>query len=229
MKKMVYFLTLIFFANCFANTEYFLIPSGSFTFVSENHGPYRLSSFNLKSYKIYTMGDINLILYGTIEKLNDWTRSYIFKAEDGEESTHRSSFLSFGSFLDCLKEFEIRDNRDIIIGYIKGNYFTKARAEFLFFNDKHELFAKANVNQSQPQLTIESPDEKILITGIKTLRNLTPYLEYIPPDYEYFWTIKKEDEDNVDFDPKFLWPFVGFIAEVWWYSSPYETVEEPLQ
>ena len=226
MKKLPYFFFLFLLMTCFARADYILFPKGSLIFVSENHGPYRLSNFRLESYEIYTEAENDLVFYGIVEKWNEWTRTYTFKAKDGSLSTHRSSFFSYGTFLDRLKEFEIRDDENVLLGYIAGSYYTDAQAEFLFFNDQHELLAKANVHRSNPQLTIHSPDGQILITGIRTLRNLSSGPSYTPPDYEYFWTIKKED--NISFDSRFLWPFVGFIAEVWWYSSPFEVAKKPL-
>lgn len=195
-------------AICFAQTTYKLFPEGTFYFESRNRGPYELSGFKLDFYRIYKETD----LYGRIEKLNEWTRSYMFKMGEEELSTHRAIFVSYGSLMDCMKEYEIRDERECLIGYIQGKYDTEALAEFLFFNAQHELCAYATVNHSDPHLSICSLDGQPFITGTRTLQFCSFYSN---PTCSYYWIIKEEEGS---LDPRFLWPFIGFIGEVWWES-----------
>jgi hypothetical protein len=235
MKFWFSFLAIFFSTTCFASSEDFLLlPKGVFVFEgTEFIGRCRptkwvLKDVNIRSYEIFTLlepgkpiANSNLALYGTVEKLNEWTRAYAFKVNDKVLSIHRSSFLSYGSFFDCLKNYEVI-SADIPIGYIKGNYSTDANAEFLFFNDRHELFARATLSRVGKYLEIRSPDEKILVRGFKTLHVFDEdssdsfsfsHKPHKPSENVfYFWMIHKD----ASFDAQFLWPFIGFIAEVWW-------------
>lgn len=205
----------VFFAvTCFAQTQYCLYPKGTFRSVSTNYGPYELSNFTLESYTIYTTSGGKRVLSGAVEKLNEWTRAYVYKIGDRILSTHRASLFSAGSLLDCLKQYEVLDENNHLIGTVEGNYYTNAAAEFSFFNEQRELLARARLNSTK-QLEIRSPNETLLVTCTKTLKSDGAW----SPAYEYFWTIQQED--NASFDPRFLWPFLGFIGEVWWYSSAY--------
>jgi hypothetical protein len=202
--------------SCFANkSEYYVHPNGTFIYESRNFGPYYISEFQLDSCEIY-----NNYIHGKIDKLNEWTQAYKFIINDEVISSHYSYLFSFGSLFDSCKYFDVYDNTNTFIGSIEGNFSVEASAEFLFYDKDHQLFAKAYINSSNPQITISSPEGQPLITGIKIFHDYGPF--YNNPSFQrspdYYWKIKMND--NGSLDPRFLWPFIGFISEVWWYESP---------
>jgi hypothetical protein len=109
--------------------------------------------------------------------------------------------------------YEIYDESNQLIGFIEGVWETNAAACFCFYKENHEFFAKASLDLSSSKLTISSPDDEVLITGEKTLQ-----ASRFPSSYfsnKYYWKIKKEKEHP--FNASFLWPFIGFLSEVWWH------------
>ncbi len=108
--------------------------------------------------------------------------------------------------------YEIYDESSQLIGFIEGVWETNAAACFFFYKENHEFFAKASLDLLSSKLTISSPDDEVLITGRKTLHASQFPSTYFPN--EYYWKIKKEKEDP--FNASFLWPFIGFLGEVWW-------------
>ncbi|NGX52736.1 MAG: hypothetical protein KR126chlam5_01039 [Candidatus Anoxychlamydiales bacterium] len=202
--------------NTKAFNTYDAYVKGKFVLRSYNYSPFELSQLKVKSFRIRK----NNVYYGEVERLNNWTRTYTLKINDQVQAICKANLFSYGSLFDFLKSYEVKDNNNNVIGYIRGVFKTKNRAEFLFYNEKQELFAKSILHHENPQLTIHSPDGKLLIRGIRKLVKFddsNPYFHFSflsIPSYHYSWEII--EEDTVSFNPKFLWPFIGFIGEVWW-------------
>ncbi|MCX6991367.1 MAG: hypothetical protein NTX49_09970 [Chlamydiae bacterium] len=208
MRRFFLILAIILTFKCFSYDEYLFYPQGTFTFTN-----YHLSGFSFENGIIYGVEKSQQKVHiGTIEKLNEWTRAYIFKVGDTVLSTHRAFLLSSGTVFDCLKVYEIYDERNQLIGFIEGVWDTNAAACFFFYNENHELFAKANLDFSYSNLTISTPDDQILISGKKII-NASCFSSYYYPN-EYYWKIKKESQQP--FNAAFFWPFMGFLSEVWW-------------
>lgn len=211
------FLSLFSFLtiNCFTYDEYIFNCQGNFAFFQEYNSRYSLHEFSFESATIHAAtSSLDIDKHddiGTVEKLNGWTSAYNYKVNGSVLSTHRSRFLSYGIFFDYLKDYEVFDSDDTIIGYIEGNFEVDAAATFHFYDAHHTLFAKAHLNKSYFSLTVTSPDNRPLFSCEKTL-----YANYYPSTLkktEYYWTIKKISSDS--FDMRFFWPFMAFLSDVW--------------
>lgn len=209
MRRFFVILAIILTSKCFSYDEYLFYPQGEFTFKHDSSGAYYPSSFFFTGGIIYGVEKSKQkAIIGTVERLSEWIRAYVYKVEDIVLSTHRSFFLSQGTLFDSLKMYEIYDENNQLIGFIEGEWNSDAAACFRFCNEKYEVFAIASLDLSASKLTISTLDGKILITGEKTL-NANWFTKN-----EYYWKIKKEDEQP--FSAYFLWPFVGFLSQVWW-------------
>jgi hypothetical protein len=206
MRRFCVILAVLLAFKCFSYDEYLFCPQGHFTFGSKPD----FDRFYFEGGIIYGVEkNQQKFPIGSVEKLSERTRAYVFKVGDMVISTHRSSLLSAGTLFDCLKIYEIYDGSNQLIGFIEGVWDTNTAACFFFYKENHELFAKATLDLSSSKLTISSPDDEILITGGKTLRTSQVF-----PN-KYYWKIKKEKEHP--FNICFLWPFIGFLSEVWWH------------
>jgi hypothetical protein len=203
MRRFFLFLMVLVALKGFAHKKvYTFHPEGAFTFISYNYSSvYTLSSFSFEK------GSIGGVAWGTVENLNEWTRSYAFKVNDKVQSTHRACLFSSGSLFDRLKTYEVYDENNQLIGSVEGSW--DVAACFFFYKENRELFAKATLDPTFSHLTITAPDGHVLITGEKTLRAFWSHT-YQPPTV-YYWTLTEEEPCN----PLFLWPFMGFLSEVW--------------
>jgi len=202
---------------------YILDFEGSYVYrPSEFLSAWDLKTINFDSFQIRELSEISSKLHGTVEKLPEWSRAYQFKIGEEVLSTHYSSVFSWGSLHDSLKYYEIYDGQQNPIGHIEGKYDTDARAEFLFFNENNELFAKGVLSKSQLAVDINNINNTTIFKCQKHFKT-NVYDLFNPPVFtkclnvEYFWTIKKLEDS--DFDQRFLWPFIAFISEVWWEKS----------
>lgn len=213
MRQFSALLAVLLTFQCFSYDEYLFYPNGEFTFTSYNHGPYRPTDFSFKNGVIYGIEkNQQKIPIGSVEKLREWTRAYIFKVGDTVVSTHRAFLLSSGTLFDRLKTYNIYDESNQLIGFIEGVLDLNAAACFLFYKENREFIAKATLDLSSSKLIISSADDEVLISGVKTL-----YISWFESPYtpnKYYWEIKKEKEHP--FNACFLWPFLGFLSEVWW-------------
>lgn len=217
MRRLFVILSIILTVKCFSYDEYHFLPQGKFIYTSHNGGPYNLSGLCFEKGIVYGLEKNKQKVIGTIEKLSEWTRAYIFKVGDTVVSTHRAFLLSSGILFNCLKTYEVYDESNQLIGFIEGVWNTDAAAYFLFYNENHELFAQANLDLSSSKLIISTPDDQVLVTGRKILHVSSDYRPWSASGYfsnQYYWIIKKEKEES--FNESFLWPFVGFLSEVWW-------------
>jgi hypothetical protein len=211
MRRFFLSLVLVLTLKCFAADRYIFLPQGTFTYSS-----YGLDGFSLKKGHIYAVEkNQKLSKIGTVENLNEWTtRAYAFKVGDLILSTHRASLLSYGSIFDCLKQYEIYDENNQVIGFIEGSWDSSAAAHFFFYKGDRELFAQAILDPSYSKLTISTPDGQVLITGEKT-KNVSDYYSWFSSSDEYYyWEFKKEKKELLN--ELFFWPFIAFLSEVWW-------------
>ncbi len=214
MRRFFLFFAILLTTSCFSYDTYLFSPQGNFEFTSVNYGPYRLTGFKFTGATIYGIEEERYVHLGTIEKPFAWVRDYALKVGDEVMCAHYSPFFSYGTLLDSLKEYEIRDEENNVIGRIEGFFSTKVAAEFLFYNDQGDPFAKAVLNQSRSELTISTLDGQPLLTCTKIL-DVDYYYHYWSTSLKntYFWTIKKEL--GASFDTRFLWPFMAFVSEAW--------------
>jgi len=147
---------------------------------------------------------------GSVEKPDTWTRWYSFSSDDETLATHQACLFTHGSLLDFLKEFDVCDDDGVYLGSIVGSWFTKDAAKFWFRNESGEYFAKASLSPDYSQLVIATPDNSPLYLSKKTFS----FAHTATDRPKYFWSVDKVSEDL--FDERFLWPFMAFVAEVWW-------------
>lgn len=218
MKSILFFFAIFHSVCCISNPQYFLFPDGVTTVsqtvnvkygIRHPIGPWKLSNFAFKNAQLY---DASGTCFGTIEK-QETTRSYAFKLSDEVQSVHYACFLCRGLFFDSLKSFEVHDSTGNIIGHIDGIFHTNTSAEFHFFDDADELFAKALLNESYSELVINSSTEQALIVCRKIF-SFTPAYSANSCKFTYYWKVNIVSEPSLD--SAFLWPFLGFIGDVWW-------------
>lgn len=239
-RKIIYLLALMSSVHCFSFFNQYIVSLEGIT-KYQNYTPINFKLCNCNIYKITPLDEIseyllsfgdpasiwknnNPTLLGKIEKLNEWnrfTRAYAFQINDKVESIHSSSFFSWGSIFDSWKNFEIYDDSNNLLGYIQGEFSSEVMdkssggwvkyitAEFSFYNDKHEIFAKAIIHPTNPKLSIMSLDGQLLVRGDRysSFESASKHKD------KYFWKISIDDK--ISFDDRFLWPFIGFVAEVW--------------
>ena len=225
MRSILCFFTVILSAHCFCSPEYILFPQGKIKWSDTNVQNYSstnrlvvpvyLSDFEFQNAEVYKISEDGNVLCGTIEKLAATTRAYSFKCGNEVLSTHHSTLLSSGIFLDSTKKYEVHDGAGKSIGYIEGVLYTSVPAEFLFYNETRELFAKAILDKSYSKLTISACNEQPLIVCSKKIEWKDP-LGLNHWELDYCWTIDKVAD--TPFDNRFLMPFLSFISEVWWQS-----------
>ncbi len=216
MRLFLILLSLGFLFPCCAKETYIVTcPEDTFTtyftyvdFYNQKLNAYR--SRNFEKFLIYRNRISKRNLYGEIQKPNYASRAYTFNKNEQVHSLHHAYMFSWGSLFDRLKEFEVIDEKGESIGVIQGNFYTDQSAEFSFFDDEQECFAKAVIDNDYSTLAISTPEDQNLFLCKKTFTH-----DWISDsDPVYFWTIEKSDKTQ--FDERFLWPFIGFIADVWW-------------
>ena len=197
---------------------YILQPEGTFyssqtTMHGTPIGNWRVSGCEFTKFHIsekQTNGQLNPM--ATVEKPKTWSRGYQLKMGGKRYASFYSQPWSWGSLFDSAKEFFLYDAEENIIGRISGSFFSSQPAEFYFYDKQDVLFAKAILDPSWSELTIQSLEEEPFIICKKTFEVKNSWVHFDTPDY--FWRIKKLLSDR--FDSRFLWPFVSFISEVWW-------------
>ncbi len=220
MKAILCFLAVFLSINCFSNPEYRLYPEGQLSLIKtirQGQLPwdahFRLSDCTFTNAELYRFSKDKYVPYGTISKLDTSTRGYLFKVGDEVQSTLHSFLLSSGTLFDSIKKYEVHDSSDHIIGYIEGVFYTDAPAEFLFYNEAGQQFAKAVLDPSYSKVTMSAPDDQPLLIGTKTF-NYTGAPKGEHCLLEYYWELTQVSETPLD--PRFLIPFMSFIGEVWW-------------
>jgi hypothetical protein len=202
------FLSLCLNIKCYSYDEYLFFPQGWFGFKS--YASYTPDSFTFKNGILYAIQGSHRIPAGSVEKLSAWTPGYVFKLDDLVLCTYHSPLFSVGTCFDYLKEYEIYDENNQVIGYIKGAWDADNAAHFFFYKEEQEPFAEAVLDLSRSNLRITTADDQTLITAVRYL-NMKSY----SIDNEYYWKIKKEKGET--FNTCFLWPFIAFLSAVWWY------------
>ncbi|NGX38934.1 MAG: hypothetical protein KR126chlam1_00251 [Chlamydiae bacterium] len=206
MRFIFCLLSLFLAIYSYAKEEYVLTPEGTVSVTSDTK---RLgASFN--KFIIEKSSDSNLIPYGTVYKPYALTRTYVYTSKMGHPcSIHHAYLVSFGSLFDFLKEFEVTDEKGTPIGLIQGNWDSDQSALFYFFDDQNQLFAKATIDSSYSELSISTPEDQKIFDCKKTF--------VIGGNWwsdRYYWTIEKVNQTS--FDERFLWPFISFVADMWW-------------
>lgn len=226
MKFIIKLLFIILTLQLHAETRCFLYPIGKIVSVSDNFGPYHLYSFDLDYYEVYKLCEGEHVPIYKIEKdSSQWTRNYTLKDQDTAIATHKACLFSTGSLMDCMKYFEVFAG-DKKWGHIKGKFWTNFEAEFTFYNEKNEIIATSCLSNRWNDLTILGADKEVILKAKKVLRpkDIKSLFAYYQPEYFYFWDVTiLQDAGDLD---RFIWPFLGFIAEVWWYKSPYDFLIE---
>ena len=137
---------------------------------------------------------------------NKFVRDYKFVGKKGVKSGCYERFFTLGIIWDSMKVFDVYDEQNHWLGSIGGYFYTDDAAEFYFYNDQSDIIARAVLNTDGSTLTVYDPNDEVLFTSEK-------HFEYNHQGFTYRWLVR--EMDNVTFDKRFLWPFVGFIAQVW--------------
>lgn len=226
MRFILKLFSIILTLQLHAETRCFLYPIGKIVSVSDNFGPYHLYDLDLDYYEIYKVCDGEHKLIYKIEKdTSKRTRNYTLKDQNTDIANHSACLFSTGSLMDCMKYFEVVGG-DKKLGHIKGKFWTSFEADFTFYNEKNEILATSYLSNNWNDLTIIGAQGEVILKAKKVLRpkDLNSLWSYSKPEYFYFWDVTIFQESD-DFD-RFIWPFLGFIAEVWWYKSPYDFLTE---
>jgi len=212
MKTFFCFLLILAF-QISAHATYYLEPSCSYSCTSINGGLYKLDAPYFHRFDIYE-GNSN-IRSGYVDKLNERTRTYRLFLRGQQLSTMYSPFFSLGSLMDSLKTFEVLDEQDNSIGQIVGKFFTSNPSKFDFYDKQGKYFCTASLNRAYSQLTFQNIEGENLVLCNKSFSyKVGGWFEDDGMVTRNYWRIDEVSSSSID--PRFFWPFLSFIAEVWW-------------
>lgn len=228
MRWIFLILGLVCSTNIEAMTEYALQPSKTFqdSHLNPAKAIYQKSTgccWGIKFQEFYILKNNGkgLVRIGRVAKRNEWSKSYQFFELGKYLSKHKASF-DMGSLFDSLKKFTVYDAQSKTIGKVKGSYFTRKAAQFYFYNESGEPFAVADLERDWSTLTIRDMSGDTIYECEKhfhsDVRKFTDWIPYMGSDSKkmnkYDWSIQCDESKK--FDARFFWPFMAFIAEVWW-------------
>lgn len=228
MRWIFLILGLFCSTNVEAVTEYMLVPIN--TYQDSHWNPIKAvyqkstgSCYGIDFQKFYIMqrereGRKGI---GRIEKPSAESRFYQLFREGRLLSKHKSKF-DMGSLFDSLKKFAVYDHQSNLIGSVKGSYFTLSAAQFYFYDKGGEPFAIADLDRGWSTLTIRDMSGDTIYECEKHFHsNVTRFTDWIPyigseskPSNRYEWSIQYDESKK--FDERFFWPFMAFIAQIWW-------------
>ncbi len=225
MKYLLFFLVWVS-STCFAKDKYVLYPEGSYTLVTEwiMNIPKRVERCRFSKFDIYEESPTGKLIRGNVEEVEWESLSYIYKVGEDRISSLQLDDSAWFAWAYSAKAFQVFDCNENIIGSIEGHFFTKSGAEFLFYNEDEEVFAKAILDRDWKILSIVSSEDQPLFTCTKIQKLegggfgkydfLQKRFIQTEPKLVYYWTIEKEGKQP--FDGRFFWPFVSYICQHWW-------------
>jgi hypothetical protein len=185
-------------ALCFSETQFKLIPEG--TFKGSYH---RTTSASFSGFEIYQ----NDAVYARVDT-SSFHGGYTYSIDGKYAGSQYPAYFSLGFFSDSLREFTVYDESNNILGLAKGIRDTDAAAEFHFTNQEGQFFAKAILNREYSCFRIVDNNDQELFVCTKVFRDSFSTVTY-------YWNIRSMDDEH-RLDERFLWPLLSFICEYWW-------------
>lgn len=227
MKKIL--LSLFFlFSVVHADKEYLFNPIGRFTRTDEytQYGLYLrsyLSKMNVSRFEVKDEQTDQIV--AEVEKPNSWTREYNLVENGKVVAHHQAFFVSMGCLMDSMKDFLVQGEDGESLGRICGAWLTDGAAEFYFYDADGAHFATAYLVKNYSRLVIQDAMGNFVWEADKVFKWHKKYSSIrLPPRgwVEYEWNVTEMDDNSVD--PRFVWPFLSFISEVWWQNeTPYRS------
>lgn len=228
---MKYVLVILMWVSsvCFAKDKYILSPQGSYTLIIDwlLKSPKGVRDCRFSKFGIFEETPTGQLTRGEVEEVEWGSLSYVYKVGEDQISSIQLDDSAWFAWAHAAKAFQVLDSDETIIGSIEGNFFTEHGAEFLFYNEEKQIFAKAFLDREWTTLKLVSSEEEPLFTctKIKELKGgrfgSYDFFQDRPvptePELVYYWTIEKEGKQP--FDGRFFWPFVSFICQHWWWDS----------
>lgn len=213
MKCLVCFL-LTGFLSLSGGSTYLFFPRGDFYYKSTDGLPFVRTSVDFYAYRIYDAQETHNPYITSVYDLNEIVRSYKYIGTNKNYSTMYSPLCSLGSLMDCLKQFQVYDKNTNLIGTIEGSFMTSSAAEFTFYDSERNEFAIATIDWSYSEMIVKGVNDEIFYHCSRVLDMDNWFISNCKNPL-YFWEIEKISDDS--FDERFLWLFMAFVSEVWWY------------
>ena len=197
---------MIFISASISASEYILLPKGTF-YVNFLEQPIDAVFPQFDIYSLSKSGGRVQVGEYFAEVINPpgllSTKKYKF-SKNREQLSILEAEYGWGSLFDSAKTFKVIDENGEKLGVIDGSFFTSQGAEFTFYDSYSNPFATALLSSDYCSLILKDNYEETIFSCKKSRRRI-----------EYHWHISQNDE--IDFDGRFFWPFMAFIADNWWW------------